>query len=73
MRMAAIVSGCYVLSSNRAGRDSRGQTFGGSGWIINPNGDVVAKTSPDEPVVSHEIDLKLVERAHRQYPCYVPE
>lgn len=73
LRMAAIVSGCYVLTSNRAGTDSRGQTFGGSGWIIDPNGDVVAKTSPDTPVVSHEIDLEFVERAQVQYPCYVSE
>jgi N-carbamoylputrescine amidase len=71
LKMAAIVSGCYVLTSNRAGTDSRGQTFGGSGWIIDPNGDVVAKTSPDTPVVSHEIDLTFVERAQMQYPCYV--
>jgi N-carbamoylputrescine amidase len=73
LRMAAIVSGCYVLSSNRAGTDSRGQSFGGAGWIIDPTGEVVAQTSPDSPVVCVDIDLDSVERAQKQYPCYVRE
>ncbi len=34
MQMAAIVSGCYVVSSNRGGVDSRGQKFGGAGWVV---------------------------------------
>src|SRR5215831_3773892 len=72
-RMAAIVSGCYVVSSNRVGTDSSGQTFGGSGWIINPFGDVVAETSTQTPVVFHEIDTELVRGAQVTYPCYVKE
>jgi N-carbamoylputrescine amidase len=73
MRMAAIVSGAYVLSSNRQGLDSKGQLFGGSGWIIDPDGNLVAETSPALPVVFHEIDTDLVLRAQREYPCYVRE
>jgi N-carbamoylputrescine amidase len=71
MRMAAIVSGCYVLSSNRSGTDSAGQIFGGAGWIINPNGDLVAQTSASAPIVSHDLDLDWVRRAQQEYPCYV--
>lgn len=71
MRMAAIVSGCYVLSSNRSGTDAAGQTFGGAGWIINPNGDLVAQTSAEKPIACHEIDLDWVQRAQQEYPCYV--
>jgi N-carbamoylputrescine amidase len=73
MRMAAIVSGCYVLSSNRGGRDSNGQQFGGRGWIIDPAGDLVAQTSSASPVAFCEIDLVWVRRAQREYPCYVRE
>lgn len=73
MKMAAIVSGCYVLSSNRGGTDSRGQVFGGSGWVVAPNGEVVAQTSEITPVVFHEIDTGWVERAQKDYPCYVKE
>jgi N-carbamoylputrescine amidase len=71
MRMAAIVSGAYVLSSNRHGVDYRGQEFGGAGWIIDPNGDVVAETSEFNPVAFHEIDTDLVSRAQKEYPCYI--
>ena len=73
VRMAAIVSGCYVLSSNRAGADSRGQVFGGAGWIVDPFGDLVAETFPAGPLAIHEIDLALVRRAQSEYPCYVKE
>src|SRR5262249_31330806 len=73
MRMAAIVSGCYVLSSNRTGTDSRGQVFGGLGWIIDPSGEVVAQTSASTPVAFHEIDTNVVRQAQADYPCYVKE
>jgi N-carbamoylputrescine amidase len=72
-RMAAIVSGAYVLSSNRAGGDSRGQVFGGNGWIIDPFGDVVALTSASAPLAVHRIDLSAVRKAKAEYPCYVKE
>ena len=73
MRMAAVVSGCYVLTSNRGGTDANGQLFGGRGWIIDPAGDLVAQTSADTPVAFHDIDLEFVERAQKEYPCYVKE
>lgn len=71
--MAAIVSGCYVVSSNRAGTDRKGQEFGGCGWIFDPSGDLIAGTTTDHPVVSAEIDSGRVEAAQREYPCYVGE
>jgi N-carbamoylputrescine amidase len=73
LAMAAIVSGCYVISSNRAGIDQKGQEFGGGGWIFDPFGDLIAETSPDRPVVSANLDLALVERAQQEYPCCVDE
>ena len=73
MKMAAIVSGCYVLSSNRGGTDSRGQEFGGRGWIVDPNGDLVIQTSTDTRVVYHDLDTDFVAHAQREYPCYVKD
>jgi N-carbamoylputrescine amidase len=73
MQMAAIVSGCYVLSSNRNGVDSRGQKYGGYGWVVDPNGDMVSQTSSHSPVVYYEIDTELVAKAQRDYPCNVKE
>jgi N-carbamoylputrescine amidase len=71
IRMAALVSGCYVASSNRGGTDTRGQEFGGRGWIVDPDGDVLAETSAHEPVVAAEIKPERVARAKREYPRYV--
>lgn len=73
LSMAAIVSGCYVISSNRAGADRKGQEFGGCGWIFDPAGDLVAETSADRPVVTVEVDADRVRSAQREYPCYVDE
>jgi N-carbamoylputrescine amidase len=73
MRMAAIVSGCYVLSSNRGGVDSRGQVFGGAGMVVTPDGELVVQTSDATPVAFYEIDTQAVARAQRDYPCYVKE
>ncbi len=73
LKMAAIVSGCYVLSSNRSGADSRGQVFGGAGMVVSPDGDVAVQTSETTPVAFYEIDTTAVARAQRDYPCYVKE
>jgi N-carbamoylputrescine amidase len=73
VKMAAIVSGCYVLSSNRGGVDSKGQQFGGRGWLVDPDGELIAETSPERPVVFGDVDVERVEQAQREYPCYVSE
>ena len=73
MRMSAVVSGCYVLSSNRGGFDANGQEFGGRGWIVDPNGDMVGQTSAASPVITTSIDLDWVHYAQGEYPCYVRE
>ena len=73
LQMAAIVSGCYVLSSNRAGHDARGQRFGGRGFAIDPGGDLIGQTSEPSPVAVVTIDSAFVHQAQRAYPCYVRE
>jgi N-carbamoylputrescine amidase len=66
-RTAAVVAGAYALSSNHG--DER---FGGQGWIVDPEGDVLAMTSPDEPFATAAIDLGVAEAAKATYPRYVP-
>ena len=70
---AAIVSGCYVASSNRAGLDDSGLEFAGKGWIFGPTGHLIAETSPEQPVVVADLDLSSVRKAQREYPCYVED
>jgi N-carbamoylputrescine amidase len=70
-RAAAIVAGAYCLSSNRSGRSPAGFEFAGLGWIIDPEGDVLALTSDSQPFVTLDIDLSRPRKAKSTYPRYV--
>jgi N-carbamoylputrescine amidase len=73
-RMAAIASGCYVLSSNRVSRSPASEPrFGGRGFAYSPTGELLGETSESVPVISVEIDKSAVTEAQRNYPCYVRE
>lgn len=73
-RAAAVMSGAFCLSSNRGGVDGSGAVWAGTGWIIEPEeGEVLARTSEDEPFVSRDVDLRVAERAKSTYPRYVQE
>ena len=56
-RSAAIASGAFCISSSRGGR---GNSSGGPGWVISPDGRTLAVTSPDQPFASVDIDLAAV-------------
>ncbi len=63
LKMTAIVSGAFVASSNRYGNG-----FSGRGWIISPDGDVLASTSQKRKFVSVDVDIEEAERAKSTYP-----
>jgi len=68
-RMAAIASGAFVLSSNRA----QDHVFGGRGLVVGPDGDVLASTSRQAPFATVEIDLAESAQAKKTYPRDLPE
>jgi predicted amidohydrolase len=70
-RATAVVSGAYSLSSNRTGSAGHTLTFGGQGWVVSPDGDVLGLTSPAQPFLTVEIDLQVAEQAKLTYPRYV--
>jgi N-carbamoylputrescine amidase len=70
---AAVCAGAYCLSSNIWNPPGSRADCGGLGWIISPDGDVLAQTSEDLPFVSMEIDLELARQAKSTYPRYVYE
>lgn len=72
-RAAAVMSGAFSASSNHSGTDDAGMRWGGLGWIIDPNGDVVARTSEAEPYATADVDLFDADRAKATYPRYVEE
>lgn len=73
LRMAAVASGSYAASSNRC--LPRGEpsvaTFGGEGWIVGPEGEVLAKTSNSRPFATAAIDTAKAEKAKKSYPRYI--
>ena len=73
-RAAAVMSGAFCLSSNRAGVDESGFEWGGQAWIIEPEeGEVLGITSPQEPFLTIDIDLDIAANAKTTYPRYVAE
>lgn len=71
--MAALVSGAYVVSSNRIGRSGNGTHFGGGGFAYAPQGRLLAVTTPADALQMFELDPAISASAQREYPCYVPE
>jgi N-carbamoylputrescine amidase len=66
--VAAVRSGAFSLSSNRV--DPTG-TCGGVGWVIRPDGQILAVTTPESPFATIDIDLAASVAARVGYPCYV--
>jgi N-carbamoylputrescine amidase len=72
-RAAAVIAGAFTLSSNPITHPAERASLGGQGWIIGPDGDVLAITSPEQPFVTLELDLAAAEHAKQTYPRYVCE
>ena len=71
--MAAIVSGCYVVSSNRVGSGSGGPTFGGGGYAFAPDGSLLSESDEERSIVVFDLDKGLSEQQKSRYPVYVSE
>jgi N-carbamoylputrescine amidase len=68
--VAAVATGAYCLSSNRVEADG---SCGGVGWVIDPDGACLARTSPGRPYCTVALDLGRVRAAAKTYPRYVFE
>ncbi len=72
-RTAAVVSGAYCLSAAPYNAPGQGADLGGGSWIIDPEGEVLALTTPEAPFATKDLDLAAAAAAKRGYPRYVPE
>ncbi len=70
---AAVVSGAFLLSSNRISREGEPADLGGQGWIVGPNGKVLGMTFPEEPFLTLDLDLRKAVEAKHTYPRYVKD
>ena len=72
-QVAATCSGAYCMSSNQWNPSGAGIDCGGLGWVVDPDGNVLATTSAEEPFVTVEVDLDIARQAKSTYPRYVRE
>jgi N-carbamoylputrescine amidase len=72
-KMASIVSGSYVVSSNRVGQSGDGPRFGGGGFAITPGGGLAGRTDTSSAIMLIDIDARVSARQRQEYPCYVDE
>jgi N-carbamoylputrescine amidase len=72
--MAAIVSGAYVLSSNRVG-SANGQSpvFGGQGFAFAPTAATLGETSRGTEMLVVDVDRDVADAAKSAYPVYVSD
>jgi len=70
-KTAAVVAGAYCLSSNQYRPPGVAPDMGGGGWIIDPDGSILALTSAREPFVTRDIDLACADAAKATYPRYL--
>jgi len=68
LRANAIMSGAYVLSTNRP-RPEGGAPIGGPSLAIDPFGHVMIETS--DPIALVKLERSMVEQASRDYPGYL--
>jgi N-carbamoylputrescine amidase len=66
--VAAVRTGAFSLSSNRV--DPSGEC-GGVGWIVDPQGTLLARTTAAAPFATVDIDLSAAAAAQEEYPRYV--
>ena len=71
--MAAMVSGCYLVSSNRVGSATGGPIFGGVGYAFAPDGSLLSESSEKHSIVVFDLDTALAEEQKSHYPVYVAE
>jgi N-carbamoylputrescine amidase len=71
--MAAIVSGAYVVSSNRIGSSPGSPVFDGGAFAFAPDGALLAQSSPADSLVLFDLDRAASRRQKAEYPNYVQE
>ena len=71
-QMAAIVSGSYVVSSNRVST-SGAFRFAGEGFAYDPSGKLIGMTDQIDSLAVIDVDPLFVERQQQSYPCYVSD
>jgi len=72
-RALAMTSGCFVFSSNHSGPCAADADLGGGSFAVDPDGEVLARTTASTPFATVDIDLSAADEARATYPRYIAE
>ncbi len=70
---SAVCSGAYSLSSNLWCPEGDKANCGGLGWVVDPEGNIMAETDVNNPFATVEIDREFARSSKSTYPRYVAE
>lgn len=70
-KMAAIWSGAYVVCANRDADAGSNIPFNGCGYIIDPTGSEVNRTTYDHPFLTVDVDTVFRKQQRDDYPRYL--
>lgn len=72
-RAAAVMAGAFCCSSCHTTDLCDAAELGGHGWIIGPNGGIIAETSRAQPFLTIDLRLAKADAAKQTYPRYIPD
>jgi predicted amidohydrolase len=65
----AIENQCYVIGVNRIGEDGNGINHSGESLVINPRGEIISHTKPnEESVETITLDKNYLEEFRKVFP-----
>ncbi len=70
LKVRAIENLCFVLSSNRVGKNADGVEYGGHSVALDPWGKVLGEMGYKAGVLEVEIDLKQVQEIRKKFPVF---
>ncbi|MFQ5975227.1 MAG: nitrilase-related carbon-nitrogen hydrolase [Candidatus Hydrothermarchaeales archaeon] len=67
LRARAIENQCFVIATNRVGKDAKQTYFGGS-IVIDPWGEIVVSGGREESILKAEVDITKVAEVRSSFP-----
>lgn len=67
LRARAIENQCFVIATNRVGKDAK-QSYFGASMVVDPWGKIIASAGREESILNVEIDLTRTEVVRSSFP-----
>ena len=68
LRARAIENQCFILSSNKVGKNAEGIQYGGHSIALDPWGNVLGELKNKAGILELDLDIKRVKEVRKQFP-----